>query len=282
MAAFTTDGLVRDAEAYLQSSKQSRIMATDALRPDLAGMELYDRPIFGFGRADDPLFEELRRPETVHPAFMLPREWLEHGETVISFFFPFTKAIREANGRSMDWPADEWLHGRIEGQELLNSYARHLCRLLQAAGWEAVAPSLDPRFRLLERFASNWSERHVAYICGLGTFGLSRGLITEKGMAGRFGSVVTSCPLPTTKRPYTILTEYCIACGKCAKNCPTGAIDLRKGLLNGKDQELCAQFVSSTRRLSHGSKETIRYGCGKCQVEVPCEAGIPLRLERSV
>ena len=39
-------------------------------------------------------------------------------------------------------------------------------------------------------YASNWSERHVAYVCGLGTFGC-QGLITSKGLAGRFGSIIT-------------------------------------------------------------------------------------------
>lgn len=35
-------------------------------------------------------------------------------------------------------------------------------------------------------FGSNWSERHAAYVCGLGTFGLSKGLITDKGMGRTF------------------------------------------------------------------------------------------------
>lgn len=278
MSTFTAEGIAQNAMEYLRASGYNRIAESDALRPELVGLELYDQPIFGFGRANDPMFEELRRPEAVHPGFVLPQEWLEHGETVISFFFPFTKAIREANGRAMDWPADEWLHGRIEGQELLNGYARHLCQLLQTAGWEAIAPSLDPRFQMLGRFVSNWSERHVAYICGLGTFALSRGLITEKGIAGRFGSVVTNCPFPATKRPYTGLTEYCISCGKCAKNCPAGAIDPGRGILNAKDQSRCAQFVSSTRQPPCGPEGKIRYGCGKCQVNVPCEAGIPMHV----
>lgn len=273
----TAEDLTQEAWDYLRTSGRNRIKEAVALRPDLIGLELYDRPVLGFARADDPMFQELRQPEAVHPEFKLPREWLEHGETVISFFFPFTETIRRANSRSMDWPADEWLHGRIEGQELLNSYARHLCQLLQAAGWEAAAPSLDPHFQMLERFASNWSERHVAYICGLGTFGMSRGLITEKGMAGRFGSVVTSCPFPATRRPYTGLTEYCIACGKCAKNCPVGAIAPQRGVLNAKDQTRCAQFVSSTRQPSRSPEGKVRYGCGKCQVNVPCAAGIPMR-----
>ena len=44
--------------------------------------------------------------------------------------------------------------------------------------------------------ASTWSERHVAYVSGLGTFGLSGGLITAKGQAVRLGSVDSPGPYP--------------------------------------------------------------------------------------
>lgn len=36
-------------------------------------------------------------------------------------------------------------------------------------------------------FASSWSERHTAHFCGLGTFGVSDGLITSVGKAVRVG-----------------------------------------------------------------------------------------------
>lgn len=97
--------------------------------------------------------------------------------------------------------------------------------------YSAVYPAADSRFGMLTQFASNWSERHVAYICGLGTFGLSKGLITKKGIAGRFGSVVTSAVLPVTQREYSNPFEYCTMCGKCAINCPAHAIDTEKGII---------------------------------------------------
>ena len=70
-------------------------------------------------------------------------------------------------------------------------------------GIAACVPALDERFdvkietkltALKPDFHadSKWSERHAAYACGLGTFGLSKGLITEKGMAGRFASIIVS------------------------------------------------------------------------------------------
>ena len=276
MTALTREELIRDAEEFLRASGYNTVPPEEALEPELAGLEIFEAPIFGFGRADDPMFEELKDPRAVHPECLPPRAWVEDGETVISFFFPYTPEVRAANGRDLARVSRAWLHGRIEGQELVAAYSAHLRDLLRAAGWTAAAPSLEPRFRKLGEFASNWSERHVAYVCGLGTFGLSRGLITEKGMAGRFGSVVTSCPLPPTRRWYTSLTQSCILCGKCARNCPAGAIDPARGALEGKDHIRCLAWLNTTYQPPAGPRQKIRYGCGKCQVRVPCEARAPL------
>ncbi len=253
----------------------NRISAEDAIREDLVGMRLYDEPLLGFGDARDPLFETWKNSEVIHPDVMLPEDWLPGAKTVISYFYPFTEQIRTANAESMSSTSDEWLHGRIEGQEMIVKVGYGLCQLLLEAGYEAVCPSQDTRFRMLAPYASNWSERHVAYICGLGTFSLSKGLITRKGIAGRFGSVITTCSFPITKRPYKGLTDYCIMCGECQCNCPAEAIDMTKGCLKGKDHPLCSDYVNRTTRPPQGKHNKVRYGCGKCQVAVPCTAGIP-------
>ncbi len=72
-------------------------------------------------------------------------------------------------------------HGRGSEHELRT----HIVDELEKAGYPAVAPMLSPLWKqhMSEKylFASSWSERHAAYAAGLGTFGLSDGLITEKG-----------------------------------------------------------------------------------------------------
>ena len=129
-------------------------------------------------------------------------------------------------------------------------------------------------------FSSNWSERHVAYAAGLGTFGLSRGLITEKGMAGRFGSVVTNAVFPRTERKYSDPFAYCTMCGACQRRCPVGAIDKSRGFALGKDQLICGPYVKGNSLPPHGPNGIVRYGCGKCQVRVPCEHAIPTGSKR--
>ena len=122
-----------------------------------------------------------------------------------------------------------------------------------------------------------WSERHTAYICGLGTFSMSRGLITEKGMAGRFGSIVTNVVLPVRKREYSSLFEYCNHCGKCAINCPAGAIDVSKDIEDAKDNQVCTEFITEVCRPYQREGGPHHHCCGKCQVNVPCQNGIPHR-----
>jgi epoxyqueuosine reductase QueG len=188
-----------------------------------------------FASAADPLFLKLQEPGVIGPHFRLPTDWLPGARTVISLFFPCTDRIRKANRVNPSWPAPEWLHARIEGRKC----AFALCDVLERHNFLAVIPSIDPRFSTdspitddptrQERYASNWSERHVAFVAGLRTFGLARGLITRKGMAGALGSIVTTMEFEPTKRAYREVYEYCIRCGLCAKKCPAGAISLDGG-----------------------------------------------------
>lgn len=269
--------IIRLANRFLCDSGYGRIGADVAISGQVVGLELFDPPLFAFGSAADPLFERLKDPDVIGPHFLLPGEWLPQARTVISFFLPFSAAVRDGNRQDMDFPSAEWLHGRIEGQELINRLTRFLVDELARAGCSSVAPSLDSRFRSGEAagspvtpYTSNWSERHVAYVCGLGTFGLSRGLITARGVAGRFSSVITDLHLEPDKRLYSAYDEYCSWCGACARNCPAGAITLELG----KNHEICDAFLEITRAQCRP-----RYGCGKCQVAVPCERAIPGREE---
>ena len=263
---------------FLREHEENRVSAEDALRPDLAGMQIYDDPLMGVAAANDPLFLQLQTPGVVGEGALLPADWLADAVSVISFFLPFTERVRCSNRLSADTASDEWLHARIEGQRMVEVFAAALCEKLREAGYDAVCPATDPRFGMIAPFASNWSERHVAYICGLGTFGVSRGLITAKGMAGRFGSIVVNAPLPVTPRPYSDPFAYCILCGACQTRCPVQAIDIKRGVVNGKDQTVCSAFVEQSRRPPHGPNRRARYGCGKCQVGVPCESRLPLHI----
>lgn len=261
--------IAKAAGEFVNKSDFNYVSRDKAITENLGGLKIFDEPIFAFGAAEDIGFKLLKNPSIVGEHLLTPREWLQGANTVISYFFPFTDEVRKSNRENMRFPSNEWLHGRIEGQNFLNEFGKFLSSELNAAGYESVVPSLDSRFEL-RTFSSNWSERHAAFVCGLGTFGLSKGLITERGMAGRFGSIITRLRLEPDIKKYKDIYAYCTMCGACAKNCPVGAIAAD----TGKDHRKCSDFLDITRE-----KYKPRYGCGKCQVSVPCEKGIPASLK---
>ena len=241
-------------------------VSTDmAITDGLAGMKIFDEPIFAYGDAGDSGFQILKNPAVIGDHFIMPDEWVSEAKTVITYFFPFTEKVRSSNLKDMSWPSNEWLHGRIEGQNFIYEFSRFLNSKLNDEGYKSLVPGLEKRFKS-NGFTSNWSERHVAFVCGLGTFGLSKGLITEKGVAGRFGSIVTELKLEPSIKKYKDVYEYCTMCGMCAVNCPADAISVE----TGKDHKKCSDYLNITKE-----KYKPRYGCGKCQISVPCEYGIP-------
>ena len=258
---------------YTDDSPNNYISKKTAMMPEYAGMKIFDLPLVVFGNASDGLFNEFKSPEIIGNDFLPPAEWLPDAGTVISVFFPYTTEVRVSNAKSYEWPSNEWLHGRYEGQMFLQSAISFLAGEIKKAGYNVIVPADDDKYfnKSIEvdgnkKYTSSWSERHVAYACGLGTFGLSKGLITEKGMCGRFGSLITDLDLPKDTRKYKEPYEYCTMCGICVSHCPINAISLK----DGKNSVLCMEFLNKV-----SEKCSPRYGCGKCQVNVPCEHKIP-------
>lgn len=242
-----------------------------AITPELAGLKMFEEPLVKFGSAKDELFQKFKEPGVVGPWFDDPESWLPEGKTVISLFFPFSEVVKESNRKCTEIPSSEWLHGRIEGQACLTGFMNRVKEWFVENGVAACVPSNDPRFhQVIENgvYGSNWSERHVAYLCGLGTFGLSKGIITEKGMAGRFMSIIIEREMETDVREYTDIYEYCTKCGACIRRCPANAITMEKG----KEHLPCDKWNKMI-----GEKHAPRFGCGLCQVKVPCESKNPTR-----
>jgi epoxyqueuosine reductase QueG len=192
--------------------------------------------------------------------------------SVISWVLPASEDIRRSNRKEKIYPSLLWAHARNFGEQFNVRLRNHVVAVLKRKGYQAVAPMNSPHFRRLKSprvgFTSNWSERHVAYACGLGAFGLSDGLITPKGKAIRVGSVVTNLPLRPSQRIYTNHHANCLhyfnrTCKVCAKRCPAGAITAK-----GHDKDKCREYVhgSTGTKGWYGVKIT---GCGLCQTRSP-------------
>ena len=80
--------------------------------------------------------------------------------------------------------------------------------------------------------------------------------------------MITDAVFPSTPRPYTQPYEYCTFCGACVPRCPVRAISVKKG----KDIKVCAKYTKYLEGIY-----TPYFGCGKCQLDIPCETGIPAR-----
>jgi len=252
----------------------------------------WDDALVGFASGADPIWQQYK--EYIGPFHWTPWEvFHQHcpdhqtgaGDlTVISWVLPQREMVREANRRVRKYPSEEWARIRIYGEKFNVGLREHVVRHLKESGHDAVAPMLVPNWTIVKSqrfsYASSWSERHAAHAAGLGTFGLCDGLITARGKAMRTGSVVARLQIPPTPRPYTDPHAYCLffaegTCGKCIKRCPVQAISEA-----GHDKEKCRQHLDRTREHVEKTYRFKGYGCGLCQVGVPCEAGIPVKAAR--
>jgi len=250
----------------------------------------FDTPLVGFSQGDDPIYRTYK--DVVGPFHWTPMEIFTRTFegmtvkpqelTVISWILPQTSATKADNRKQSTYPAERWARARIYGEEVNVKLRSHVVTILQENGYQALAPMLSDQWKRKESdkyvFASTWSERHAAYACGLGTFGLCDGLITPRGKAMRTGSVVARIKIPPTKRPYSDHHAYCLfftkgICGKCISRCPVGALSEA-----GHDKIKCRNHIRpATADYVKSHYGFDGYGCGLCQTKVPCESKIPTK-----
>ncbi len=278
----------REIKEYVSSSSDNRLSFMN-------DYVMWDEPLIQFADGDDPIFTEYKT--IIAPTYLTPREALaktyekKGGDlperlSVISWILPAVEETRKTNRAEAYVPSRLWSHTRYYGEKFNEKLRAHVAELLTSVGYLAVAPFLQPYFEIFNNEKgpySNWSERHVAFAAGLGTFSLSDGFITERGIAHRCGSVVTDLVLPvsprTAKDPYSNCLFYvdgsCIA---CIERCPAGAITEK-----GHDKIKCQAYLRdtlgySTDALKDGyDNDKSVAGCGLCQTKVPCEFQNPTR-----
>jgi epoxyqueuosine reductase QueG len=249
---------------------------------------MWQDPIVGFGRGDDPYFEFLREDIggfhwSPAEAFRLGRAGVDAKDAdlcVVSIAFPQTVKTKGLNAKCVGEPTPRWTLTRGEWEGMMSGVSRKIVDALEARGVRAVSIEHIKEFKreTSEKYgvSSNWSHRHVAFICGLGTFGLSDGLITRKGKAMRFTTILIEADTPADVRGYEKYNEWCRfrdGCRGCIKRCPVGAISEQ-----GHDKKRCSDFLAVLKE--RGVQEGLlrpeqTSGCGLCQCGVPCQDGIP-------
>src|SRR3990172_3601025 len=246
----------------------------------------FDEPLVGFASASDPIFE--RYKGIIGDFHLTPAEIFEKTfsvgltrGTVICWILPISRHVRESNRAEARYPSREWARTRTHGEACNDKLRERLAAFLASLGHQAVAPMIS---RIWKQFpstpvgiASSWSERHAAYAAGLGTFSLNDGLITEKGIAHRCGSVITDLLLTPSPVPVQSHTANCLfsregSCGRCIGRCPAGAITKA-----GHHKDKCRQYVYERipSEVGYGYDVEVVGFCGLCQTNVPCEDRIP-------
>jgi ferredoxin len=257
---------------------------------------IFDEPLVAFADGDDPLFQDYKG--IIGDFHLTPREALKlhlHGKgpisgedpptvSVIAWALPITKKTRVSMRKEFLIPSLRWNHTRWQGQEFMVGLSRHVSTLFEELGYRAVAPNFEDFFGvtdLSDGQASNWSQRHIAYVTGLGTFSLNDGFISPKGIAVRIGSIVADVALHLSPTSNDNHVANCLfykngSCGRCIERCPANAISEK-----GHDKIRCQEFVMKEqteilRQLRSQEGYIGRYlACGSCQTGVPCEDKIP-------
>lgn len=229
----------------------------------------WKEPLIAYADAYDEMFYKLR--DAVSSSHALPNDALIEAQTVVAYFIPFHESIIKSNidGKQC---SKEWATAYADTNQLIFDLNTYIKDELEKLGHKAVITPATHNFDE-KKLISNWSHRHVAYIAGLGTFGLNNMLITDKGCCGRFGTFITDVKIEPTKRHDK---ENCLyknknICKKCVDNCVNGALRI-----DGFDRFKCYEMCLFNDRF-HSDIESTTDACGKCLVNVPCSLSNPVK-----
>jgi epoxyqueuosine reductase QueG len=256
----------------------------ELLPKEYGGVPVFDIPDVRIASANDHVIKELKNvigdfhwspQEALEKTFNSTEKAVPEAEAVISWCLPASEEARKSNRKEDYYPSREWAWTRTYGENMSDRMKVKLSAWLTELGYPTTAPGLLPDFGFIQEspvgIASQWSERHYAWAAGHGTFGISGGLITRRGIAHRLGSVVTSLPLEADIREYgDDPFAWCNNCGACIKRCPVGSI----GKSNAeRNKDLCDEHDMKRIAAQYGKRYNWEgiYGCGLCQTGVPCE-----------
>lgn len=229
-------------------------------------------PLVGFADAD---LSQLK--QVVSPRHASGSDVIERPTVILVYFVPFRREMAKTNIEK-GTASPQWALAYEETNAMFVELNRYLIKIIKDQGYRAAVSEEAGAFDR-ERLISNWSQRHIAYQAGLGTFGLNNMLITKKGCCGRINTVVTNLDvLPDSPMKEDLcLYKRLGKCGLCADRCPSGALTR-----DGYDRERCFQVCQENAKIynhygnSYASaaglpaEDTGSEVCGKCVAGMPC------------
>ena len=257
-----------------------------------------EEPIVAFADGDDQFFEDLKTiigefhltPREVMEKYIAGKNWRFGATTgtdgigVVTWALPIARETRLSERAAPVGGSPRYNHTRWIGIKLYENLEKYVASLLEVLGCNAVAPTQSRSFEIKTMpdgsMAANWSERHVAYACGLGTFGLNGLLVTSRGCAVYLGSVVCDRALTPTPRQASHVAHCPFyrdgSCGSCIERCVASAISKE-----GRSNILCLKNLreeQAGRIIELGLDNNLvgpAPACGRCSTGLPCEDKIP-------
>jgi epoxyqueuosine reductase QueG len=294
---FRKDDPVLNEDWFVDTIKENLVHHTDNIMEyPYYGERIFEEPLVGFVRGDDPILTEYKR--IIGPHHFTPFEimkWQAEKNkvpapeakdlSVVSFVMPLTRRTKDDNARRDDWVSERWAQTRLLGELFSQKFVREMVTYLMNRGILAISPDVTPLFNKkrypVVGWASPWSHRHMAYAAGLGSFGMHDFFITEKGCAHRAASFVVNLTLSPNRKRQEDIHASClhyqgIECLTCAARCPVDAITAE----HAHDKERCMKRVEASTKYCNRYYHIFIYGCGICATGTPCESGIPKQLQK--
>jgi len=213
-------------------------------------------------------------PRIAAPDHLKPSDLLPTARSLIVFFIPFVESLIKGNKKG-ERPCRDWGLSYIETNELIGNVCKGLADILEDYGYSSALTPATHNFNE-EKLMARWSHKHLAYIAGLGRFGMHNLIITPMGCAGRLGSLVTEAELGDSRLIET--EEACLmkagkSCGKCMAACPVSAFKD-----DGFERRRCWDRLKENRAdIPYFSDMPIStHVCGKCAAMMPCSFKNPV------
>jgi epoxyqueuosine reductase QueG len=256
------------------------------LREDKSAM--YDDVLIGYQSADHPIFNKIQEiiPEHLNPLdfmseFSNGNSVEKRDLSVISFSFIFNKKTIEENSLQESYPSFYWYKSTDLFPEFTMVFREFIKEYLDSRRIRHFFPATEKeKYRIVWKNGikySTWSERHIAYACGLGSFGLHGALITEKGCAHRLMSMIVDRKAQRYSEPDLPWNKNCLSannikCGECINRCPVDSISIAgRSVINCIKHESIENKEASKRMFGYEME-----ACGLCMSGVPCSMKNPM------
>jgi epoxyqueuosine reductase QueG len=276
------NNFINECWKFLQKSIGDRFLRVD-------NTAIYDDLLIGFQKVDHPIFDKIAEiiPEHLKPLDFLPEFQMDNsvgkiGLSVISFSFVFNQKTVEENSLQNDYPSFSWYKSTDLFTEFITTFRQFLKKYCDNEQIHYVVPNtIKDKYRIIWRDGikySTWSERHIAYACGLGSFGLHGSLITDNGCAHRLMSVIIDKEFKYYNEPDQPWNKNCLSanninCGKCINKCPVNSIRISgRSIINCLKHESIENKETSKRIFGYEME-----ACGLCMSGVPCSTKNPMK-----